>query len=434
MISWRQDNAGTPPRARIWSPRMSTALIIVGVPVQLAAILFLPRTSLLTAVPVTVLIAAMLFVAELIRSGSDRLHLVAVALWVSSVALAASTGPGLAGLVTLAAASPALFLTAQPLATGHRLIMDTATSMVAAILIWTIDHGGVIDRDDRPVWATVCLHSAITLIVVLGTRWLPGAAARDWRLSALDAGALIAPFTFATVALNTILSPNRTVLTTAILATIPICLAVIAHVVGVRRQNPVRAVETLVTALDHRHPETSAHSARVYSLVSRMLDDVPGLRPAEREAILTASLIHDIGKVGTPDGALLKPSALTSTERDIMRQHVAIGEEIVRRLDGLEATAPIVRHHHERWDGAGYPDGLTGPGIPFGARLIAVADTYDAMTHDRVYRRALGHHEALAELRQQRGRQFDPVVVDIFSRIISDEAMSRAAPSSRVAS
>lgn len=174
------------------------------------------------------------------------------------------------------------------------------------------------------------------------------------------------------------------------------------------------AVGALITALDHRHPDTAAHSARVSGLVVAMLDHLPAVSAGEREVIMSASLIHDVGKVGTPDEALLKPGRLTVAERRLIEQHPAIGEDIVRRFDALAATAAIVRHHHERWDGFGYPDRLSGPAIPLGARLIAVADTYDAITHDRVYRAAMSHDEAIAELRAQRGSQFDPAVVDLF--------------------
>lgn len=416
------------------SPDTIAMLVALGSVVLIVALLPLPRASLLTAIPITALIATMLFIAELIQPRGRRLQAVAIGLYAGSIGLAASTGPALAGLVALAATSPLILLTSHPWAVGRRLLTDMTTSLGVAAIIWTIDHAGVLGRHDWPIWLTVLLYSIVTLVIVLTMRRSPGSMSHDWHLSIPDVGLLVAPIAIITVALNTTLSPNRAALTTAILLIIPLCLAVTAHLLNQSRQNASRAVETLVTALDHRHPDTSAHSARVYSLVSRMLDDLPGLRPAERKAILTASLIHDIGKVGTPDQALLKPGALTSSERDIMQRHVAIGEEILRRLDGLEATAPIVRHHHERWDGAGYPDGLAGPGIPFGARLIAVADTYDAMTHDRVYRQALGHKEALAELRSQRGRQFDPIVVDIFSRIIADELVADPAQSQRVAS
>lgn len=182
------------------------------------------------------------------------------------------------------------------------------------------------------------------------------------------------------------------------------------------------AVGALITALDHRHPDTAAHSARVSGLVVAMLDHLPAVSAAEREVIISASLIHDVGKVGTPDQALLKPGRLTVAERRLIEQHPAIGEDIVRRVDALAATAAIVRHHHERWDGFGYPDRLSGPAIPLGARLIAVADTYDAITHDRVYRAAMSHDEAIAELKAQRGSQFDPAVVDLFCAFMARPA------------
>jgi HD-GYP domain-containing protein (c-di-GMP phosphodiesterase class II) len=126
-----------------------------------------------------------------------------------------------------------------------------------------------------------------------------------------------------------------------------------------------------------------------------------------------AALLHDIGKVGVPDAILNKPGPLDHGEWEIMRQHPVIGERILRAIPGMGSVARIVRHEHERWDGGGYPDGLTGPEIPVGARIILACDAYHAMTSNRPYRRAMAHKDAMAELSGNAGTQFDPNVVEV---------------------
>ena len=403
-------------------------LVGLGVLAQLVALITLPPADLYVAIPVTVLITVTIFIAEFIPPRGPLGQTLTIALYAATIALAATTGPALAGLITLVATGPLLLLAVRSWSAAHRLLTDISASMVTAVGFWAVEQSTG-RAGEGPDWVTITVRSALALTIVLAIRRIPGAAYRDHTLTRRDALLVVAPITVIAVTIGTILPERHVAFTAVCLLSVLICLSVMARILNRGRANAGRAVEGLVAALDHRHPDTSAHSARVFALVSRMLDGVPELAPFEREAILTASLIHDIGKVATPDQALLKSGALTSDEREVMQRHATIGEAILRQMDGLEASAPIVRHHHERWDGAGYPDGLVGPGIPLGARLIAVADTYDAMTHDRVYRRALGHSEALAELRAERGRQFDPIVVDIFSRVIASERRANAGSS-----
>jgi HD-GYP domain-containing protein (c-di-GMP phosphodiesterase class II) len=150
---------------------------------------------------------------------------------------------------------------------------------------------------------------------------------------------------------------------------------------------------------------------------------MPHIPAATQQTILDAARIHDLGKVGTQDSALRKPGPLTDDERKEMEKHPTIGAEIVGQMETYKRIAPIVRHHHERWDGKGYPDGISGEAIPLGSRIICVADSYDAMTSDRPYRKALSHLDAHAELRKHAGTQFDPVIVAAFER-----AMDRPFP------
>ncbi|MCX7623844.1 MAG: HD-GYP domain-containing protein [Thermomicrobium sp.] len=189
--------------------------------------------------------------------------------------------------------------------------------------------------------------------------------------------------------------------------------------------------ELLADLLDRRDPYTAAHSQRVAQLTALILDEFPELSAEEREAIVSAARIHDLGKVATSDIILRKPGRLSEDEFAVIKRHPVDGSEILRHLSPYRHIVEIVRHHHERWDGKGYPDGLAGEAIPFGSRVIAVADTYDAMTTDRPYRRALTHEEALAELRRGAGTQFDPAVVAAFERALARAAAAmheKAAP------
>jgi HD-GYP domain-containing protein (c-di-GMP phosphodiesterase class II) len=125
-------------------------------------------------------------------------------------------------------------------------------------------------------------------------------------------------------------------------------------------------------------------------------------------------LLHDIGKIGIPDAILLKPGPLTPAEWQVMRTHPEIGRRLVERIPFLLGAVPVVYHHHERWDGTGYPLGLSGEAIPLGARIFAVADAFDAMTVDRPYSRAIGLPEARERIRTSAGSHFDPAVVETF--------------------
>lgn len=178
------------------------------------------------------------------------------------------------------------------------------------------------------------------------------------------------------------------------------------------------AMEGLADALERRDPYTHRHSIRVTDYVRAILGEMPHIPRQTSEATIAAARIHDLGKVGTRDTALQKPGALSFDERREIEQHAAIGAEIVGRLQVYQLSTSFVCHHHERWDGSGYPAGLRGETIPIGARIIAVADAFDAMTSDRVYRRAMTAETALGELRKDSGTHFDPQVVAAFERAI----------------
>lgn len=177
-------------------------------------------------------------------------------------------------------------------------------------------------------------------------------------------------------------------------------------------------LEALGAALDLRDSATEGHSARVTRYTLMMAEAMGcGCDPEEMRAIERGAYLHDIGKIGIPDGILLKQGRLTAEEKEVMETHVIIGYELVRRIPFLAAAAELVLAHQERYDGRGYPRGLRGADIVIGARIFAVADTLDAMTSDRPYRKACPFEDAAQEIRHQSERQFDPAVVRVFLSI-----------------
>lgn len=174
-------------------------------------------------------------------------------------------------------------------------------------------------------------------------------------------------------------------------------------------------LEAFAKAIEARDRYTSGHSERVTAYTLALARTV-GLDEATRETIRRAGMLHDIGKVGIPDAVLQKPGHLDPAERTMMESHVTIGYEMLSGLPFLVDALPSIRGHHERWDGRGYPDGLAGEGIHLHARLMAVADTYDAMTSDRPYRLALPAEEAGRRIRAEPAKQFDPAAVEAFDR------------------
>jgi putative nucleotidyltransferase with HDIG domain len=170
---------------------------------------------------------------------------------------------------------------------------------------------------------------------------------------------------------------------------------------------------SLASALDARERETRAHSVRVqkYTLALAQAMATP---EDELKAIAAGALLHDIGKIGIQDSILLKTGQLTSQEWDTMRKHPTIGAAILQSLTHIETARKLVLAHHERWDGSGYPAGLAGPAILFGARIFAIADTLDAMTSDRPYRNKVNFQAAQGEIVRCSGTQFDPEAVKAF--------------------
>jgi HD-GYP domain-containing protein (c-di-GMP phosphodiesterase class II) len=176
----------------------------------------------------------------------------------------------------------------------------------------------------------------------------------------------------------------------------------------------LQTVEVLANALEAKDEYTSGHARQVAEIAVTIGQDL-GMRSEDLRMLELAAMFHDIGKIGMGTDVINKPGPLTDTEMLEMQKHSEIGERILAPVEFLQPVLPIIRAGHERWDGRGYPDGLAGEEIPFGARIIFVCDAYHAMTSDRSYRRALPEEEALRRLREAAGTQFDPSVVRVFT-------------------
>ncbi len=187
-------------------------------------------------------------------------------------------------------------------------------------------------------------------------------------------------------------------------------------------------LEALASALDAREHETDRHSERVADLALRIAERF-GLNDSQLRVLRDAARLHDVGKIGVRDQLLLKPGKLDDAERQQMQQHAEIGSRIVHRLPSLHEAAELIRCHHERYDGTGYPRGLRGESIPLAARIFTVADVYDALTNDRPYRKAMPYPQAMRMIHEGSGSAFDPSVVAAFEAEM--QARSHDAPAQR---
>jgi len=191
-----------------------------------------------------------------------------------------------------------------------------------------------------------------------------------------------------------------------------------AHQVGkIAREAAQAALTSLIAPMPHYLGQPSALIASIAVRMANQLD----LPEAEVERLRVASLLHDVGKVAVPEEILEKPSALTSAEWRTVVQHPRIGQVILEQAAAFKDSIPIILHHHERYSGHGYPFGLRANDIPLGARIVAIADAYDAMTHDRPYKNAVSHDMAIKELRRHAGTQFDPQLVALFCDLFAND-------------
>lgn len=179
----------------------------------------------------------------------------------------------------------------------------------------------------------------------------------------------------------------------------------------------ITSIKTLIMVINIKDRYTYGHTERVV-IYSKMMADELKLTDAERKNLIYAAYMHDIGKIDTPKLMLNKPGVLTSEEWEILQQHPVKGAELVSPVDSLSEIIPLIRHHHERYDGGGYPDNLAGEEIPYLARALTVVDCFDAMMSNRPYQRRKPYEDAIEELRNCKGTQFDPQMVDAFIRAL----------------
>lgn len=244
-------------------------------------------------------------------------------------------------------------------------------------------------------------HRLIPIVIITAH------ADRAWRLAGLAAGAddlLTKPFDAAELRVRV-----RVLLRT--------------HALNRRLDASESVVRSLARAIEARDVHTVRHGERV-GLVAREIARAMGSSDEVLADLVEGGLLHDIGKIGIPDHILLKPGPLTADEWTSVYAHPAAGERIVLPLRSVNATLPIIRHHHERMDGGGYPDHLVGSDIPFPARVIAVADAWDAMTNARAYRPRLETAEVLARLRYGAGTQWDAGLIELFISLVESQHLS----------
>jgi hypothetical protein len=184
------------------------------------------------------------------------------------------------------------------------------------------------------------------------------------------------------------------------------------------RDAATAALASVLAPMPHYRGQPSALIASIVVTIGRQLQ----LSDTEIDRLRVAALLHDVGKVAVPEEILEKPTALTSSEWRTVVQHPRIGQVILEQAAALKDAVPIILHHHERYAGHGYPFGLRANEIPLGARIVAIADAYDAMINDRPYKRAITHEQAIAELRRHAGTQFDPELVELFCDLYADHA------------
>lgn len=190
------------------------------------------------------------------------------------------------------------------------------------------------------------------------------------------------------------------------------------------RKQARTTIELLADVVDKRDPYTASHSSRVADYAEKIANEM-GLPYEQVENLVMASRVHDLGKIAVTDNILQKPGRLSDEEIIHMKTHPETGYEILNPLDIYKDLLSYVLYHHERMDGSGYPRGLNGKQIPLGARILAVADSYDAMTSDRPYRKAMSREEAIQELVSNSGKQFDPEVVNSFLKVLDNEKKAR---------
>ena len=300
--------------------------------------------------------------------------------------------------------------------------------VVASIL----EQGGfdtVVERDAEAVFAVLEEHAIDVVLLDMGAPEggvnLMGRIHRDRRYADLPIIMLSSPMhheaameALAKGADDVVMKP---VDPHVLLARISAALRTRRALLGMEAAHQV--IATLASEMNARDADIQSHTERIGQYASELGHRV-GLSAADLHAVAYSILLHDLGRIGISESILLKQGPLTADELEAVRRHTEIGERIAAPLHGADRLGPIIRHHHERWDGQGYPDGLAGTEIPMGARIIGIVDAFDAMTQYRPYRAARTMSEAIGELRRERGLQFDPQLVDQFVRVLEWDGLA----------
>ena len=297
--------------------------------------------------------------------------------------------------------------------------------VLAGFAAWTVfDLARPIFRTDEP-FSTVVLIVLVGLAFSITNMFLAVVAAsfrtnspmtRIWALSVSNT--LFG--TIALVFLGWLMAEvaTRVGLWAAVLFMVPLLLARYSFTkYAETRAMFFGTVSALSQAIDAKDGFTRGHADRVSRIAGAIAREM-GLSERNIEEIELAGMLHDIGKIGVEDQILMKPSRLDPHEQELMRRHPIYGASILEPSESLRPLVPLVRHHHENFDGSGYPEGRKGDDIPLGSRIIIVADAYEAMTSDRIYRKAIGHERAMDQLNRYKGIQFDPSVVRALDSLI----------------
>ena len=322
---------------------------------------------------------------------------------------------------------------------AHRLLFNTVAPSLAMWTAGTIafDVLGLPLPALAPDIASVVITSAVCvcLFFILDSGLVAAAVALDqggsiptvWRQH--FAGLWVSPAAGGYVGLLVALMVSR-VGATAVLTVLPLPVIVyhmfrtslarkddqLTHLEELNRTY-ASTIEAFATAVDAKDQVTHGHLRRVQVYALGVARELGLTDPAQLRSLEAAALLHDVGKIGVPEHILNKPGKLSVAEFEEMKKHVTIGVDILSAVDFPFPVIPIVRHHHENWDGTGYPDGIQGDAIPIGARILMVVDCFDALTSDRPYRAAMSRDEAFEILRQRRGRMYDATIVDLFLAI-----------------
>ena len=324
----------------------------------------------------------------------------------------------------------------------RQVVFNTCQAMigvVAAAAVFNVASGEVSFADPNGMVVIGVLAAAAAMLVVndvliFAVVWAQMGLRFDRMLSDYFRGRNDLPFDlalYAAGALGAVVGSGHPLFLWVLALPLPVVYTSMRNHVALRAQTR-EAVIALADIVDERDPYTFGHCKRVAEFTGALCRQM-GLSHDVTDEIVLAARVHDVGKIGIRDAVLLKPSKLTALEYDHIKQHPDIGARLTARFPDFSKGTKYIRHHHEKWDGSGYPSGLRGREIPLGARVIAVADTYDAITSTRVYRDGLGDEFAQEEMARVAGTQLDPEVVDAWfaARGWDTSAPGKSAPGER---